>query len=331
MNWLITGGCGFIGVNVIERILKDDPNAYIRVIDNLVSGRKDMLARVCKFTEPSSLLNTSKGKVHLYVVNIQDYAAAMSACQNIDVVVHLAANTGVPVSVKYPIEDCKSNVLGTLNYLEGARRGGAKTFIFASTSASSGGYTPPFHEKLFPRPIAPYGASKCAGEAYCHVYKAVYDLNTVALRFSNVYGPYSTNKREQLIPNFILGAMEGHVVEIFGDGSQTRDYCYVNDLMDAIMLSIDKAENIGGNVIQVATNVETSVQEVTDIIADKLSEYNISMDVKYVDERLGDLQRNCSDISKAKKLLGWSYKTNIGDGIDKTIKWFLKNNGGRYK
>lgn len=328
MRYLITGGCGFIGVNLVERILKEDENAYIRVIDNLQSGRKDMLANVCEYIEPEDAY-VKNGQVHLFVGDIKNAITAMKVCKGIDAIIHLAANTGVPVSVKYPMEDCQTNVVGTLNFLEAARYNKVRRFIFASTSAASGGYEPPFHEKLFPRPIAPYGASKGAGEAYCHVYSAVYGISTVALRFSNVYGPNSTNKVAQLIPNFILGALNGNTLKIFGDGTQTRDYCYIDDLMDAIMISVKNANNMGGNVIQIATNQETSVQQVTDIMSAKLLEYGITMDIEYVDERPGDLQRNYSDVSKAKKLLGWSYKTDIEDGISKTIEWFKNNYGGQ--
>ena len=326
MNWLITGGCGFIGANVVKRILKEDPNSYIRIIDNLQSGRKDILFDVCSYTEPEDVY-IEKGTVHLFVGDIKNPITAMRLCKNIDVVIHLAANTGVPVSVQFPVEDCHANVVGTLNYLEAARHNNVKTFIFASTSSASGGYDPPFHEKLFPRPMAPYGASKGAGEAYCHVYRAAYGLDTVALRFSNVYGPHSTNKKAQLIPNFVLGSINGDVLKIFGDGSQTRDYCYVDDLMDAIMLSVDRADDIGGNVIQIATNVETSVQQVTDLVIGTLKDLADITEIKieYVNERPGDLQRNYSDVSKAKKLLGWSSKTDIEVGIVETVKWFLKN------
>ncbi len=324
MNYLITGGCGFIGTNLVERILRDDKNAYIRIVDNLQSGRRNMLKSVCSFVEPTMLI-VKPGKVHFFPYNIKNEDFALKVCRGIDVIIHLAANTGVPVSVEFPRDDCMTNVVGTVNYLEGARHNKVKRFIFASTSAASGGYDPPFHEKLFPRPIAPYGASKGSGEAYCHVYSAAYGISTVALRFSNVYGPNSTNKTDQLIPNFILGALNDNTVKIFGDGSQTRDYCYVGDLMDALMLSVEKAESIGGNVIQIATNQETSVQQVTDIITTKLSEYDINMNVEYVGERAGDLQRNYSDVSKAKKLLGWVNKTDTKEGIEKTIEWFLEN------
>lgn len=326
MNWLITGGCGFIGVNLIERIFSEDPKAYVRVVDNLQSGCKDMLSGVSDYDEPENIY-IDRGKVHLFVEDIKNSVMAMRLCKDIDIVVHLAANTGVPVSVRYPIEDCNTNIFGTLNYLEAARYNKVETFVFASTSAASGGYEPPFHENLFPRPLAPYGASKSAGESYCHVYSTTYGLNTIALRFSNVYGPHSTNKTAQLIPNFIINALNGDVLRIFGDGTQTRDYCYVDDLMDAIMLSIKKAENISGNVIQIATNVETSVEEITNFIKSGLKKLaNLTIvKVEYVGERPGDLQRNYSDVSKAENLLGWKSKTDINSGINQTIKWYLKN------
>ncbi len=324
MNWLITGGCGFIGTNLIDRIRREDKGAYIRVVDNLQSGRRDMLSSVCDFTEPERVV-AKAGKVHFFPYNIKNEDFALKVCRDIDVIIHLAANTGVPVSVEFPMDDCMTNVVGTLNYLEAARHNNVKTFILASTSAASGGYEPPFHEKLFPRPVAPYGASKGAGEAYCHVYNATYGVATVALRFSNVYGPHSANKTAQLIPNFVMGAMKGKTLKVFGDGTQTRDYCYVGDLMDAIMLSVKKAESIGGNVIQIATNMETSVQQVTNLIMVKLLEYDIGMEVEYVGERPGDLQRNYSDVSKAIELLGWISKTSIKEGIEKTIEWFLDN------
>jgi len=327
MRWLITGGCGFIGVNVVETIRKNDPTSYIRIVDNLSSGSEAMLSRVCEFTKPTGSLSTPAGECHLYIENITKADVAYSICKDIDVVIHLAASTGVPVSIEYPRTDLESNVIGTFNYLEGAKRGGARVFIFASTSASSGGYNPPFHEKLFPRPIAPYGASKCAGEAYCHVYHEAYGLNTVALRFSNIYGPHSINKKAQLVTNFITGMMEGRVLQIFGDGTQTRDYCYVGDLMDAIMAAIDKSEQIGGHVIQIATNVETTVKQVSDLIFDALDYYGDipEVNIEYVNERPGDLQRNYSDVSKAKALLGWSNKVPIDEGIEETVLWYLKN------
>lgn len=323
MKYLITGGAGFIGTNLTQRLLRESKDNYIRIIDDLSVGKRDQLGNVASFIEPD-VFYVSDGEVHLHVDDIKDAELALEICQDIDVVIHLAANTGVPVSVEFPREDCMGNVIGTLNYLEAARHNNIKKFIFASTSSVPGEHKPPFHEKLFPRPISPYGASKGAAEAYCHVYNATYGVETVSLRFSNVYGPYSTNKKAQLIPKFIQLAVAGQDWEIYGDGTQTRDFCFVDDLMDAIVLSI-KTPGIGGNVFQIATNQETSVQKITDTILNNLPKYGIDKpNVMYGSERPGDPARNFSDVSKAKKMLRWEYKTDIEDGIYKTMEWFLR-------
>lgn len=317
MNYLITGGCGFVGVNLVKRLLQNEDN-YIRIIDNLSVGLLKNLDAVCN--------SSSEKRVQFIEGDIRDESLAMEVCKNIDIIIHLAANTGVPVSVEFPREDCITNILGTLNYLEGARYNRVKRFIFASSSAVPGDHIPPYHEKLFARPIAPYGASKGAAESYCHVYNATYGVETVALRFSNVYGPFSNNKKAQLISHFIQTVIDKNPLIIFGDGTQTRDFCFVDDLMDAIELSIS-TPNIGGHVFQIATNMETSVQTITDIILDIFTQvYCIeNIEVKYTDERSGDVSRNFSDVTKAKELLDWKSKISIKEGIDKTIKWFVNS------
>lgn len=324
MNYLITGGCGFVGVNLVKRLLKNEDN-NIRVIDDLSVGLMKNLLAVQD--------SRSENRVEFCRGDIRDELLAMDICKDIDVIIHLAANTGVPVSVEFPREDCIANILGTLNYLEGARHNKVKRFIFASSSAVPGDHIPPYHEKLFARPIAPYGASKAAAESYCHVYNATYGVETVALRFSNVYGPFSDNKKAQLISHFIQAIMDKNPLVIFGDGSQTRDFCFVDDLMDAIESSISTPD-IGGHVFQIATNIETPVQTITDIILDIFREgYCIeNIEVVYTDERSGDVSRNFSDVNKAKELLKWKSKVSVEEGIDKTIEWYIKNYyGGNYE
>lgn len=324
MNWLITGGCGFIGTNLVSKIRSIDTKAYIRIVDNLSSGSRQMLNEVCSFKEPT-VYYEEEGAVHFFFGDIKDRVYAELLCRNIDVVVHLAANTGVPVSVDMPFEDCESNVLGTLNYLNAARISNVSRFIFASSSAVPGNYDPPYNETLFPRPISPYGASKGAGEAYCHVYNATYGLETVALRFSNVYGKLSTNKKTQLIPKFIMAAKKGEILEIYGDGNQTRDFCYIDDLMSAILKSAVHP-NIGGNVFQVATNQETTVNRIKDIVKLEIMRFGIDkVTVKYCDKRPGDPMYNYSDVSKAKDLLEWEYKVGIDEGIKRTVAWFMSH------
>ncbi len=322
MNWLITGGCGFIGTNLVRYLLEEGGH-YIRVVDNLQSGSIEKLERVCHFSEPTEFF-VKPHEVHLFVHDIKGSEFALHVCQDIDVIVHLAANTGVPVSVEFPREDCMTNVIGTFNYLEGARHAGVKRFIFASSSAVPGDHEPPYHEEMFTKPVSPYGASKACGEKYCYVYNATYGVETVSLRFSNVYGPLSENKGAQIISKFIQAAVKGETLEIYGDGGQTRDFCYIDDLLDAIRFSATLP--VGGNVFQIATNVETSVQKITDTIADGLSAYGIdNIRIKYGNERPGDVKRNFSDTSKAKRLLGWKNEISIEEGIRRTIKWFLED------
>ena len=178
-------------------------------------------------------------------------------------IVHFAANTGVMPSVEDPRADCMSNVVGTLNFLEAARHNGVGRFVFASSGGTViGEAEPPIHEEMVAHPVAPYGASKLAGEGYCSAYFQTFGIGTVALRFGNVYGPLSGHKNS-VVARFIKRAMDGEVLEIYGDGTQTRDFIFVDDLIRAVRLSAT-TEGVGGEVFQIATSAETTVQELTD-------------------------------------------------------------------
>ena len=209
-RWLITGGCGFIGSSLIRKLVGEGGH-YIRILDNLSVGSREDLGQVCTFSELSiddfssnfrELSSEMSSKVHLIVGDIKDPETCMTCCKDIDVVVHLAANTGVAPSVENPREDMENNILGTLNMLEAARRHKVKRFIFASSGAPIGECEPPIHEEMAPHPVSPYGASKLAGEGYCSAYYRSIGLETVVLRFGNVYGPGSTHK-SSVIAKFI--------------------------------------------------------------------------------------------------------------------------------
>lgn len=327
MKWLVTGGCGFIGTSLICHLMAEGGHA-IRVVDNLSVGTRDDLTSVCSFNELKvdelGAYSSSFGvdEVQLVVGDILDDALALKATAGVDVIVHLAANTGVAPSVENPRADCVTNVIGTLNYLEGARANGVKRFVFASSGAPIGECEPPIHEEKVPHPVSPYGASKLAGEGYCSAYFRTYGVETVALRFGNVYGPGSGHKNS-VVAKFIKQAMDSETLEIYGDGRQTRDFIYIDDLVGAIKLAAMKA-SVGGEVFQIATNRETTVGEMVELLLPILAEVGLN-DVRVIhgEKRQGDVMRNYSDTSKASRTLGWRAKTALSQGLSNTVQWFM--------
>lgn len=314
LNWLVTGGCGFIGRNLIQNLLADpEKTNTVRVIDNLSVGTLEDLALVC-----------SPEDVEFIKGDILDEKAVETAAENMDVIVHLAANTGVGPSVEDPKGDCRTNVIGTLNCLEAARLKGVKRFVFASSGAPAGEVEPPITETLPPRPVSPYGAGKLAGEGYCSAYFRSFGLETIALRFGNVYGEYSSRK-QSVVAKFIRLIMAGRPLEIYGDGSQTRDFIYIGDVVRAIRQAADRP-NVGGEIFQIATSCETTVKELADMIIETYRKLKPGTDVpvNYSEKRTGDVQRNFSDTSKAARLLEWKSLTSLETGIEKTIQWFFE-------
>ena len=325
MNFLVTGGCGFIGLNFISCLLSKNKDHRIRVLDNLSVGRREDLASVGRVAEIKKieLGKTFAHKLELVVGDIRDEGLAMTVCRGADVVVHLAASTGVIPSIEDPMADCMDNVVGTLNVLEGARKNGFKRFIFASSGAPLGEQKPPIHEEMVPRPISPYGASKLAGEAYCAAYHSSFGLHTVTLRFGNVYGPHSKHK-SSVVSKFITHIINSEPLPIYGDGYQTRDFVYVDDLVRAISLSLE-GPDMGGQIFQIATHKEHSVIEIAEEL-NILAERHLGRksDIVFENERKGEIRQNYSDISKARKMLGFEPKYNLKTGLEKTFLWFLE-------
>ena len=325
MNWLITGGCGFIGTALI-RSLKEEGAHGIRVVDNLTVGDRDDLKVAADFVEkapenPGRI--DPEGPVELVVGDITDAELALGAAEGADAIVHLAANTGVLPSVEDPRADCRANVFGTLNFLEAARHNGVGRFVFASSGGTViGEAEPPIHEEMAPHPVAPYGASKLAGEGYCSAYYQTFDIQTVALRFGNVYGPLSGHKNS-VVARFIKRATSGEILEIYGDGTQTRDYIFIGDLIRAIKLSAT-TDGVGGETFQIATSAETTVRGLTDRLPPALAEAGIKdVEVRNTDARRGEVRRNFADTSKAKRLLGWQAEMDLDEGLRRTVAWFM--------
>lgn len=326
MNILVTGGCGFIGVNLIRRLMDEDDGHRIRVIDNLTVGRREDLSSVGEFIEltESEIEDFPAHKLELVKGDIRDEDLANRVCNGIDAVVHLAANTGVIPSIEDPRADYMANVLGTFNYLEAARKSRVRKFVFASSGAPLGEQEPPIHEEMLPRPISPYGASKLCGEAYCSAYYGSFGLETVALRFGNVYGPLSSHKGS-VVAKFIKHIFAGEPLPIYGDGNQTRDFIYVEDLVNAILLALERP-NIGGEVFQIATHKEHTVGEVAEVL-NRFAKKHLGRksEIVYEKERKVEVRRNYSDISKARRMLGFEPRWGLEDGLEETFLWFLKN------
>jgi UDP-glucose 4-epimerase len=301
---LVTGGCGFIGANLV-RFLRERTSWRIRVLDDLRTGRAENI--------PPDLAEVRVG-------NVADPSVLEPALEGVDAVIHLASQTGVQPSVEDPSADFEGNTQATFRVLDACRRLGVQRLVFASSGAAVGEVPPPIHEEVVPKPVSPYGASKLAGEAYARAFAASFGMDTVALRFSNVYGPFSAHKKNA-VPTFIKHCLSGEPIVIYGDGGQTRDFIHVEDLSDAI-LRATTARGIGGEVFQVATGIETSIAEVAALVKDVVSD---RVEIRFEDKRPGEVYRSRADIGKARRILGFDPRIDLREGIDRTARWYREH------
>lgn len=322
-HWLITGGCGFVGTSLIKTLLAEKPNLSIRVVDNLSGGSRQDIERVTPVRIlDNTILPMADPGVELLTADIRDSTIARKAAAGADVIVHLAANTGVQPSLRNPVMDMECNVVGLVNYLEAARKNGVASFVFASSSAPIGRAEPPITEQSICRPISPYGASKMAGEAYCSAYYGAYDLKTIALRFSNVYGPLSMRKGS-VVALFIRQALAGKPWTINGDGTQTRDFIHIQDIVSAIIAAAYSP--YGGEVFQISSQIETSVRDMAAMLADILKgKAGVKPDIRFGPSLKADIFRSWADISKARTMLKWVPGRILQEGLEETVEWFLR-------
>lgn len=321
MKIVVTGGCGFIGRKSIERLLVQIPETKIRVLDNETTCSRNDLRKVCDVNIINDTTSSWDHPVSMMVADVRDAAAVLACTDGADAIIHLAANTGVSPSIKDPVTDCLINVLGTLNVLEACRLHAVGQMIFASSGAPLGVQVPPLHEELAAHPASPYGASKLAGEGYCSAYFHAFGVKSTVLRFGNVYGPGSGHK-SSVVAKFIQQALAGQDWEIYGDGAQTRDFIYIDDLISAIMASL-MSPHSGGETFQIATSNETTIAEMTKMLRMVLQDAGIGVpNIHFSAPRVGDVNRNFSDTSKAKNLLNWEAKVNLCDGLKRTVQDF---------
>lgn len=307
---LITGGCGFIGTNLIEYLL-EKTDWQINILDNLMEGKWEDVENIQGYNQNRVFF--IKGDIR----NPDDIEKAITDCS---MVVNLAAQTGVIPSTEDPLFDADINVIGLINMLQAAKKYQIKKFIHASSAAPLGEQEMPIHEKQVPAPLSPYGASKLSGEGYCSAYSASYDLNTVVLRFSNVYGPKSYNKGS-VIAVFLRQILNGESLTVYGNGKQTRDFIYVKDLCQAIYAALIKDMDNKFEIFQIATGQETSINRLVEYMR-QISNKN-TIKIINLPERKGEIIRNYSDISKAKKALNFNPETDIMQGLENTFNWFV--------
>ena len=285
------------------RFLRGHTDWDLRVLDDLRSGSKSYV---------------DESLAEFVIGDVGDPSALDPALQDVDAVIHLAAQTGVIPSIDDPSRDFEGNTVRTFRLLEACRLQGIRRFVFASSGAALGEVEPPLHEEVVAHPVSPYGAAKLAGEAYCQSYAASYGMSTVSLRFSNVYGPYSAHKNNA-IPNFIKALLSGEGIEIFGDGSQSRDFIYVDDLCDALFRALT-SDAVRGETFQLATGVETTVLELVDAVQRVIG--GPSIPLTFGDRRAGEVYKSRVDISKVSAALGYSPKIPLDAGLRLTAAWY---------
>lgn len=317
---LITGGCGFIGSNLVEFIL-ENTDWKISVLDDLSMGKLEDISNLKGFAERGVF---QKGDIR----NKEDILNAIEGC---DYVVNLAAQVGVIPSIEDPLFDANVNINGTLNVLNACVEKNIKKMVHASSAAILGDQEMPLDENSIPKPLSPYAVSKLAGEQYCSAYAESFGLNCVALRFFNAYGPKSYG-RGSVIPLFIQQILDNQSVTIYGDGNQTRDFVYVKDICHVIYLSLIKELPNKFELFQVATSKETTVNELFKVLKEELEKQGKSvLDAKLAPQRPGEILRSYSDIKKAKNLLGYCPEIDFREGISKTVSWFWNINKNKLK
>lgn len=307
-KYLVTGGAGFIGSNLVDELLKQ--NHDVRVLDNLSTGFKHNL----------------KGKdVELAKVDIRDKAGVKKAMKGINGVFHFAANRAVLRSVDDPVETDEVNTGGTLNLLVAARDAGVKRFVFSSSSSVYGETKASLlKETDLPGPCSPYAATKIMGEYYCSIFSKLYGLETVSLRYFNVFGPRQNpeSKYSAVIPIFIEKLLKDESPEIHWDGKQSRDFSYVDNVVVGNILAM-KTPKANGEVINVACHEEYSVLDMFQELQRILKKEHIKPTFK--PKRAGDVRRTFADISKAKRILKFKVQTRFKEGLRKTVEWFLES------
>jgi nucleoside-diphosphate-sugar epimerase len=300
---LVTGGGGFIGSHLVERLLRD--GRAVRVLDNFATGRRANIAAVAD-------------DVELVEGDVQSYERAHNAVRGCETVFHLAALPSVPRSIQDPLTSTASNVTGTLNVLLAARDEDVRRVVFASSSSVYGPQREyPQREDAAARPISPYGVSKLAAEGYCRAFNQVYGIETVAVRYFNVFGPRQDplSQYAAVIPRFITAALRNQAPVVFGDGEQSRDFTYIDNTIDGTVLA-SSAPGVAGETFNVACGEATTLNQLLDYVREISGK---PVEATYEDGQPGDLRRSQADISRARESLGYDVQVDVHSGLERTF------------
>jgi len=306
MRYLVTGGAGFIGSSTVDELVRRGHSVV--VLDDLSSGKEENLAE-------------SRNKISFIKGSITDLEAVRKAVHEAECVLHLAARTSVPRSVKDPIETNRVNVDGTLNVLVAARDAKVKRLVFAASS-SAYGETPtlPKVETMHPEPISPYGVTKYVGELYAQTFGRVYALENISLRYFNIFGPRQDpgSPYSGVLAKFCTAFLEETQPVIFGDGEQTRDFTYVENAVQANLLACE-APNVSGKVFNVGAGGRFSLNQTVELLR-KIS--GKPLEAKYDAPREGDIRDSQADISQAREFLGYEPQVDFEEGLRRTFEWY---------
>lgn len=302
----MTGGGGFIGSHLVRRLLRDGYS--VRVLDNFYTGKRPNLDEVLS-------------DIDLHEGSIADESDAKRAVEGVAYVLHQAAIPSVPRSVRDPLGSNQANVTGTLTMLNAAREAGVKRFVYAASSSAYGNTpTLPKVETMPTDPLSPYAVAKLAGENYCRAFTRVYGLETVCLRYFNVFGPRQDPNSEYaaVIPKFILAMREGRPITIQGDGEQSRDFTYIDNTVEGNLRAM-KAPEAAGEVCNLACGERFTLNEMVTLLGEIMS---VEPKIEYLEGRTGDVKHSLADIDKARRLLGYEPTVSFRDGLAQTVEYF---------
>jgi len=308
-RFLVTGGAGFIGSNICRKLVSQ--NCFVRVVDNLLTGKKSNLSDIID-------------KIEFIEADMGHEQVANAAMKDIDVVLHQGALPSVPLSVDNPAATHKHCVDATFTLLLAARDSGVKRFVYAASSSAYGD-TPalPKVESMIPAPLSPYAVGKLTGEYYCSVFYHVYHLETISLRYFNVFGPYQNPKSQYAaaIPAFVTSILKNESPTIYGDGEQSRDFTYIDNVVEANLLAA-RAERTQGQVINIACGCAVTINEIINMI-----NLSLGKNIKpvYTDPRPGDVKHSLAEITSAHNLIGYKPTMSFEQGLQKAINWYLIN------